>query len=159
MIAAVEAQSKEPFQYKNNVQFELGGHGLIYSFNYERIILNYPRFKTTGQTGFSYYPPILGFRDTWIPVGLNEILSFGKHHIDLGLGFVFNWEAGRDSENNPNVWFWSKMASFRIGYRYQKADSRFLLRIAFTPVIEYGINRNLNYEIHPLRGASIGYVF
>ena len=36
------------FENKNSVQLELGGHGAFYSVNYERLILNKPRFKTTG---------------------------------------------------------------------------------------------------------------
>jgi hypothetical protein len=53
----------------------------------------------------SYYPPSVGFRDTWFPVCVNELFSFGIHHLEAGLGFVINKEAVRDVENNPTTWY------------------------------------------------------
>ena len=50
----------QKIENKNSIQIELGGHGLFYSINYERIIINGDRFKTTGQLGISYYPPNTG---------------------------------------------------------------------------------------------------
>jgi hypothetical protein len=148
-------QSINKFQHKNSFQFELGGHGLVYSINYERLIINANRFKTAAQLGCSYYPPSTGVRDLWIPFGINEIISFGKHHIEAGLGYVLIREAARDQENNPDYWFWTNLYSGRIGYRFQKPDGRLILRAAFTPVIEY----DAAFEFHPLGGVAVGYSF
>ncbi len=105
------------FRKKNSIQLEAGGHGMFYSINYERIIFNADKFKTAAQAGFSYYPKITGVRDFWIPLLVNEIFSFQKHHIELGAGYVIIREASRDIENNPVSWFWSGVISGRIAYR------------------------------------------
>ena len=91
-------------------------------------------------------------------MGINEIFSLGNHHIEAGLGFIAIREAARDSENNPDYWFWSTMFSGRVGYRYQKPDGRFLFRAGFTPVLEVGGGTNAT-EFHPLAGVSFGYTF
>src|SRR6056300_633235 len=153
-----QEENSSVFQRRNNIQLELGGHGFAYSLNYERIIINRAKYKTTAQLGMSYYPPTIGFRDTWIPICVNELFSFGKHHLEFGLGLVLKYEAGRDIENNPTHWFWSTLAAGRIGYRYQKPDSRFLLRAGFTPF--YELDRHLHGDVfHPFGGISIGYAF
>ena len=148
-------ENNSVFQNKNSLQFDIGGHGLFYSVNYERILLNGNQFKTASQIGFSYYPASTGIRDFWMPIGINEILSFGKHHIEAGLGYIVIREATRDLENNPDEWFWSSLMSGRIGYRFQKPGGRLILRAAFTPFMEYGAA----HEFHPSGGISVGYNF
>ena len=144
------------FNRKNSIQVETGGHGLIYSLNYERVIFNGSSFKTVAQAGISYYPPSTGVRDCWIPIVLNELVSFNKHHIEAGIGHVFIREAGRDSENNALEWFWSGVFTGRLGYRYQVPDRRIIFRLGFTPFLEY---ENRHYEFHPSGGITIGYSF
>lgn len=143
------------FQHKNSVQLDIGGHGLFYALNYERILLNGNRFKTASQVGISYYPAPTGIRDLWMPIGINELFSLGNHHIEAGVGYIVIREASRDAENNPDEWFWSSLMSGRIGYRFQKPGGRLILRAAFTPVMEHGTA----HEFHPLGGASVGYSF
>jgi hypothetical protein len=160
-------------QYKNSIQFDVGGHGLFYSLNYERILLNGNNFKTAAQAGISYYPASTGIRDVWIPISINELYTIGNHHIEFGLGIVPIREAARDADNNPRYWFWSGLFSGRIGYRYQKPGGRFLFRAGFTPVVESGLeythlgesmDRTYTWvsgfrEFIPLAGVSIGYAF
>ena len=54
--------------------------------------------------------------------------------------------------------------SFKIGYRYQNPAGRFLMKIAFTPIIDYGrviIGDKTFYfpEFHPSGGLTLGYNF
>ncbi len=147
---------KKSFTYKNSVQIELGGHGLVYSLNYERVLLNGQRFKTTGQVGFAYYPPGAHIIDIWIPVEINEILSFNKHHIELGFGYVFMNEAIRRENNSVESREWEGLYSGRIGYRYQKPNGRFVLRVSFTPL--FG-SLDAPFEFHALGGVALGYSF
>jgi len=144
------------FSLKNSFQIEAGGHGLFYSLNYERILINGNQFKTAAQAGFSFYPKQTGVRDVWMPVVINELFSFTKHHIELGVGHVFIREASRDVENNPLAWFWSGAFTGRLGYRYQSPDGRIIFRLGFTPFLEY---EDRQYEFHPSGGLSIGYCF
>jgi len=143
------------FQNKNSFLFELGGNGFAYSFNYERIIINGNNFKTAAQIGIAYYPPSTGMRDIWFPICINELYSFGSHHIEGGLGYAIIREATRDAENNPDEWFWTGVFTGRIGYRYQKPDGRLVLRAGFTPFMEHGTA----HEFHPWGGVSVGYSF
>jgi hypothetical protein len=164
---SVHAQDSKTFDYKNNIQLELGGHGLIYSINYERILINNELLKTSGQIGIAYYPPLIGFRDIWIPIGVNEILSVNNHHFEAGVGTVIIREAARDSNNTATNWSWDAFLSARVGYRYQKPQGRFLLRVAFTPVVETNLFSKLPRELyggllsefHPLAAVSVGYSF
>ena len=153
---------EEKFNHLNSIQLEMGGHGLFYSLSYERIILNGNKFKTAGQFGLSYYPSNTGIRDLWLPFVVNEIFSFRNHHIETGLGIIGIREAKRDMENNPEEWFWSKILTARLGYRYQKPHSRYLFRAGFTPFLELlddGITNTLHTEFHPSAGIAFGYAF
>ena len=91
-----------------------------------------------------------------MPICVNELYSFGNHHIEGGLGYVVIREAIRDTENNPEEWFWSGVFTGRIGYRFQKPDGRLILRAGFTPFLEH---EDIATEFHPSGGASIGYSF
>lgn len=148
----------EPFQKKNSLQLELVGPTVFYSLNYERILINGGRFKTAAQLGISYYPPKMGMRDIWFPMGINEIISFGNHHIEAGIGYMPIREAYRDPDLQVREWFWSHMVTGRIGYRYQKPNGHLILRAAFTPVLEIDILGHGD-EFHPLGGVSVGYSF
>ncbi len=142
------------FQYLNNFQIEAGGHCVVYSINYERFFLNSNSYKTSVQIGISYYPPKSGIRDFWIPVSVNGLKSYGKHHVEAGIGMVAVREAIRDAEYEAQEWFWSAFISGRIGYRYQKPNGRLTLRIGFTPLLELDA-----IEFHPLAGLAVGYTF
>jgi len=157
LAITVNSQDKDrnPFERKNSIQLDFGGPGLFYSFNFESILLNKRQFKTASQVGLSYYPPMTGIRDVWIPIGLNELMSFNKHHVEMGIGYIVIREAIRDPENNPDEWFWSGLMSARIGYRYQKPDGRLILRAGFTPIMEHGTA----HEIHPSGVISVGFNF
>lgn len=145
----------QSFARNNSIQLELFGHGLFYSVNYERIILNGQKFKTTAQAGISYYPPSTGVIDIWIPVVLNELISFNQHHAEVGAGYIFINEALRGMENEVMSRNWDGFITARLGYRYQKPAGRFLFRAAFTPIFEYSETK----EFHPSGGLAVGYIF
>jgi hypothetical protein len=155
-----ECQKKysSPGALKNSIEFELFGHGLFYSLNYERLFLNYKRFKTLGQIGIAYYPEITGVIPLWIPVSVNQLISFDSHHMELGIGQVIHNEGDRSN--------YEAFGSFKVGYRYQKTGSRLLFKIAFTPFIEYWStlscykhSHDLLLEFHPSGGIALGYNF
>lgn len=158
VIAATLSQNTETqagvFSYKNSVQTELFGHGLIYSINFERIILNRPIFNTSGQAGFSYYPAGTGLIRLWLPVLFNEIVSFNNnHHAECGLGYVFREDVGE----------WDGLLTCRLGYRYQNPTERLVIRLAFTPFFEIkrgnGNEDSKNTTWYPSGGISVGYCF
>ncbi|MFA5816870.1 MAG: hypothetical protein WC865_14760 [Bacteroidales bacterium] len=143
------------FTYRNSVQFELFGHGLIYSLNYECVLINRNRLKTTAQIGFSYYPPAAGYREIWIPVGINEMISFNKHHIEIGIGQVLTNERPIRDFTGTYHREWDGFFSGRIGYRYQKPNGRLIIRAGFTPFLEY----LEQIAFHPSGALTVGYCF
>lgn len=144
------------FQNKNSFHIDLGVHGILFAVHYERIIINNRLFKTAGQIGISYFPPIFGNKYLWIPLEINEICSFKNHHIEAGFGMVVIRETD-----------WGGLLSGRIGYRYQKPSGRFIFRVGLTPVFESNLVDVPNgfikllylSEFNYFPGVSIGYSF
>ena len=139
------------FQYLNSAQFELGGGGGAFSFNYEHIILNKLKFKTAAQFGISHliyesnFSPVLRIEAT-------EIMSFNKHHIEVGLGVTSYYL--KPSTGTVGNWYTDIVP--RAGYRYQKPNGRFLFRIGFTPFIDTKESSN---QFQSWGGLSFGYTF
>jgi hypothetical protein len=143
-----ELQTKENFSNKNSVQFELFGHGEFYSVNYERILFNGHRFKTTAQLG-AYYNPFASSNVLGFPLLINELLTFKSHHMEIGAGVVLSHQYAFDDY----IQLWALIPNARVGYRYQPADGRFILRTAWTPHMgQYG-------DLKHYAGLSVGYSF
>ncbi len=146
-----------PHSLKNSIELELFGHGLFYSLNYERLILNFKKFKTLGQIGIAYYPEHAGIIPLWVPMSINQLISFDSHHIELGIGHVIHNDGDKSN--------YEAFGSFKVGYRYQKPGSRLLFKIAFTPLIDYWSTvvtenyHDLPIEFHPSGGITLGYNF
>ena len=156
---AINDKSSEKFRFKNSIQIDVFGHGCFYSINFERILLNSNKFKTSGQIGVSYYPETSGVIPLWIPISVNELISFNSHHIEFGLGQVIINDRLPDGTNDYKLF-----GSFKIGYRFQKPDSKYLMKIAFTPIIDYWDKFDSNFngpkvEFIPWGGLTFGYNF
>jgi hypothetical protein len=157
VTSQTEPEKPKVFENTTSVQAELFGHGLYYSISFEKIILNGQRFKTSAQAGAAFYPSSMDIRGNfWVPVLLNEIISFGNHHAEIGGGFLFINEPVasptiRESESKE----WNPMATGRLGYRYLKPDGQWIFRLAFTPIIEEWSTD----MIHPSGGIAVGYAF
>jgi hypothetical protein len=158
LIPAFSQSHSSQFTRENSVQLEAGGHGLFYSLNYERILLNSNRIKWTVQSGMAYYPPKFGIIQFWIPITTNVLYSMNKHHIELGVGRTLTLESSVPKEVSTDF-FWVA----RLGYRYQKPDGRLVFRASFAPIFESGSNRGkFSFslaQIHPLPALAVGYCF
>lgn len=129
------------FNYKNNVQLELFGSAGLYSINYERIIFNQNKYKTVGELGFSRIPISEG-NGMSFPISINQLISFQRHHIELGVGATPNYVS---DYLYPG---WDIHYSARIGYRYQKPHRRFIFRAGVVPIFAfpgYGIWGAVNF--------------
>ena len=151
------AQEKPQFNFlkKNSVQLDLGGPGLLYSIGYERIILNGSRFKTAGKIGAAYYPPALGFIEVWLPVSVSEIISFGNHHAEVGIGYTFvndKYTSAIGEESRK----WDGFITPNLSYRYQKPQGRFIFKAGVTPFFERYAD---SYDMHFSGGVVFGYAF
>ena len=180
IITTIHAQKEEKlsyvFKYKNSVQLGLMGHGAFYSVNYERVLLNYSRFKTTAEIGAGYYPDeiaegLLDVYTLWMPVMINNFYSLsptlGHQNIEAGIGHVFirdrHFSIAYPRYYGLKKWY-QGYAVFKIGYRYQKPEGRMIFRIYYSPFIEYYVDfyhgGNIGYrDFHHWGGISIGYAF
>lgn len=143
----LNAQQTEPFYFKNNLQLELGGHGLIYSLNYERIFVNATKMKMTTKVGVSYYGPESGVIGFWLPFSVNGLWSFDLHHVEFGIGQVITKEKIGEARGN-SVDDWDMLGTMILGYRWQKPEGRFLFRAVFTPFLVINYNQR---QVEPAR--------
>lgn len=161
------------FENRNSINLELAGHGGLYSINYERVLINHERFKTVVDAGLSLYPESTGMSLSWIPTVISELISFDEHHIEIGLGHIFTVDNPpiKDPLGDPLPFYQDgNFFTGRLAYRYQKEDSRLILKLAFTPILEYGFyskdgstfdsKKTISFsEFHHYAGVSIGYAF
>ncbi len=145
----------EIFRYRNSVQLEAFGPGGYYSLNYERTLVNLPRLKTSFQTGGAYYPPSTGVITLLFPVRINQLYSFGRHHLESGIGAIFTFSDTDNGATPLRNYDYELFFTGSLGYRYQKPEGRWMFKVLFTPVLEYEQNK----EIIPTGGLSLGYNF
>ncbi|MCC6727476.1 MAG: hypothetical protein IT258_23430 [Saprospiraceae bacterium] len=170
------AQSDQPTKrfYQNHASVSLGGNGLAYSLNYERLFLKAHPLNFSIEVGAAYYPKSTGVSTFWLPFSVNTIFFEGKHHLETGVGASFDSDSWKYSEYNL-VDGSDYYATLKIGYRYQQAGSRFVFRASFSSFVEtnkFFENRQdifrstgsrdkikLNSDFHPWGGISLGYAF
>jgi hypothetical protein len=153
------------FTNNNNAQIELGGHGLYYSLNYERVLINRQKFKTTAQIGFALYPPNSQSKDSCrfchtfrrLPILINELISFDRHHIELGLGYLLAQNTYALSGGGSVDSGWTGFIAGRLGYRYQKPNGRLIIRAGFTPLLS--TSSYFGKRFYSWGGLAIGYSF
>ncbi len=133
--------SLQVFRYKNSIDIEAFGHGGYYSINYERIFLNKSKFKLSGQVGFQY------IKGLTIPVSINQLTSFGNHHLEFGIGHSVIFLG---PPTGPELIILAKLC-----YRYQKPNGRLLFKVGFTPFIPYRVFKGF----FPWGGITFGFNF
>ncbi|MCC7029225.1 MAG: hypothetical protein IT257_02895 [Chitinophagaceae bacterium] len=151
--------TSEKFERNNGIEVNAGGHGIFYSFGYERYLLNTKKLKLTAKCNMAYYPPKLDLaRTLWIPITVNGIYSFGKHHAELGAGLMLakdhlnlNFKMQNTIDGDAQIF-----PVFSAGYRYQKPAGRYYYKVMFTPVMEYSETFS---DFYPLGGLTFGYTF
>lgn len=128
----------------HTIFLELAGNTGSYSINYDNIFFSQNCTKFTFRIGFSILPtkPIL----ILLPLEFNGLLGKSKHFFEYGLGYT--------PALNENKY--KNLLLVRIGYRFQKREGGFFLRIGFTPVI-IDIDNILTFR--PWGAVGIGYCF
>lgn len=139
-----------------NVFAELGGQGLLFTFNYDTRFSN-KRNGIGGRAGIGYFA-VDGDHITTVPIGLNYLLGKGKNFFEIGLGatlvslgssngdFFFTNDNGNNSESTV-------IGTMSFSYRLQPIDSGFSLRAGLTPIF------NADGFIPYYAGLSLGYTF
>ncbi|MFN0275802.1 MAG: hypothetical protein ACKVPJ_08665 [Chitinophagales bacterium] len=151
------AQTEEKISTQSTY-VELGGNGLIVSFNYDT---RFSRTKPGGlgaKAGFGGLA-IGDFKIFTVPLNLNYLLGKNGKYFEVGLGTVYT-TAGFFQDEDSNVAQF--LGTMIFGYRSQPVDGGFTFRAGLTPV--FG---NLKVEGEPdtfifipyFGGISFGYAF
>jgi hypothetical protein len=153
------AETDRPIDAPNAIYFELGGNGIIYTFNYDRRFQD----KLTGRIGLMYVGGSVSTSEgesgeadiLLIPVMVNGLLGGGNHRFELGLGPVFAGASGSGTtvegvDFEASGFGFGGVAS-TIGYRHQPVDGGFVFRIGLTPF--------LLGDFALWGGLSLGYAF
>lgn len=161
-----------PYTRLNSVQFELLGNGGHYSLNYERILVNGPRFKTAARIGAAVWSPPIFVQgmlpELWMPMLVNEQISFGSHHLQGGAGLLltnfvdFPGTNFRFVENGGRVVY--PYATGELGYRFQRPECRLMFKLSYTPFYRLYTTREFFENALGGRwghsgGLAVGYAF
>ena len=141
-------QERRTFKRTSSVQVEALGYGGYYSVNYERILYNMARFKLGVQLGAGYLPASTGAVPLNLPLTVNGLISFNRHHIECGPGAMLSYDEISDDNHELKPYL-----CFKAGYRYQPPLSRWLVKALFTPLLELTEDK----EFLPWGALGIGY--
>jgi len=104
------------------VNFEMGGNGLFYTINYDRLLFQSDHYRTGFRIGFGIFPFASELEPSkaalFIPVELNSLFGPKKHHLEVSIGATYN-NLLQGSE------FWM---TGRVGYRMQGPNGGFFFR-------------------------------
>lgn len=156
----------KPYSYhsaKNTIYSELLGSTLSYSINYDRIIFQKRKLKSSLVIGGA----LLYRYEIFYPCfKIGNILFIGNrnNHFEIGVGITY-LEQVTDSYKYGIEHTKALILDARIGYRYKKPDGGFFFNIAFVPLValtvfddvydDYG---NSRYEgIQPFGAFGFGY--
>lgn len=130
---------------KRTIYFELAGSGGIASINYEKEFAIKPKSTFIWRTGLSF-APIDKNNGTGIvfPLMVHWVKGENAHKLDIGLGQGI-------TVTTRGSFFALTTAS--IGYRYQNPSKKWFYRVAYTPLISYLID----FQIQHWGGISFGY--
>ncbi len=139
---------------------EFGGTGLIYSINYDRILIQDEKLAISANFGATYIPSFFPNSDfTHIygnSLGFSTLIGASKHFAEIGFNASYWYMKDIDDSS-----YWLTFLPIRLGYRYQKKTSGLFLKMAFMPIIPIyqDADASLLYPLTPHFGAGIGWSF
>lgn len=146
-----------PFAAKNSVYLEVGGNALLYSVNYERLLIG----NLSARVGISTIPGWFPWVDesddgaglVMVPVLASVMFGPENHHFEVGAGATFgNASVDIGDLEGSESWVYG---SGMIGYRYQRPEGGPVFRATVTPLfIEV-----LDISVLPMIGLSLGRSF
>lgn len=138
--AALRAQPAEQALY-----LELGGSGGLGSVNYERVFREGRTVAWAWRAGFSLAPIDRNNGTALVfPVMAHALVGRSAHRLDIGLG------QGLTVTTRGSAF---ARATTTLGYRYAPSDGRFFGRLAYTPILSYLVDR----QIEHWGGLTLGY--
>ena len=131
----------------NQLYFELVGHGLMYSVNYERMILE-DFYLKAGASVFEF-GLWEGTEDKFMvfPVSLGVVTGKTRHHNEFGAGIDIIYRKDLQDDRVSNTYFTPiALAAYRYHY-----ENGWVFRASFTPFLD-----TEREKIFPYFGLSFG---
>lgn len=154
------SQSSQNDVSRNSFYFEAFGTAILYSLNYDRLLVVKERSSLAGRIGFTYVPKI---ENPEHGPGLNiEIVGLwgaSNHHLEIGSGSTFFYLVQNEESYSPQSTSLFLLTN-RVGYRFQKREGGLLFRIGFTPLFAINVDKDISSfdrSFYPMGGMSIGY--
>ncbi len=121
------------YQGQQAVFVEAGGNGIIWSLNYDRILVSKEYWKLSGRVGAQYTPWLDSLSVVGVPVELVYLSGDYRHFMEFGAGAALFHSDRQIPEGAPipNTFI---NASMRLGYRYQRPEGGFFWRVGFVPM-------------------------
>ena len=153
------AQAQQVKKANNAMYVELGGNGLWYSMNYERLVQPSVAFRL----GLSYMSvsaasggASASVSSTGVPITVSYLLGGGGSKLEIGAGVLLEKFSGQASSG-----FGEKASGTGVypvgtavfGYRYMPVSGGFNFKLAFTPVYHPDLG------FFPWGGLSFGFGF
>lgn len=136
---AQEVRPTQSESAKHTIFLELGGNGIAYSLNYDRLLSSGKWFSTSARAGVFanwWNGGALGF-----PLEINGLLGKQKHFLEIGAGAMYSygiegvkWLTPNDQGKEGYENYSAIHVSGRIGYRFQKPEGGFFFKAAYTPM-------------------------
>jgi len=154
----VDAQSSDV--KKNSVNFELAGSGLLYSVNYDRLLVIDNKMRFSSTIGAWYIPLIEQVSEfeymIGTTIGVNTLFGTQTHFAELGLNISY-----MNMKDTESSFYHTLYLPIRLGYRYQKDDGGLFFRASFLPIVAIiqDVDAEFLYPITPHFAIGVGYGF
>jgi len=136
-------------QTRNSIFAELGGQGLLFTFNYDA------RFqKKENGPGFRAGIGYMKMDETSVftmPVSFNYLLGKNSKFLELGIGGTLANAEMFDSGTGMQIF-----GTMSFCYRYQPTDGGFSYRVGLSPIFGF---QGGGFFFPYYGGASVGYSF
>ncbi len=153
----------------NTIYGEVLGGGLLYSLNYDRLIID----QLAVRAGFSYISitasstsggetSSASVSSIQIPVGANYVgLYSGSHGLETGLGATLVYASGSGSSigYSTSASGVGGFGTINVGYRLQPVDGGFNFRIGGQILFGKGFGEDGGWGVFPWGYMSFGYTF
>lgn len=140
---------------KNIIYFELLGNGFLYSFNYERILVNSEIISLHARVGYSRFKFTVFntlIDGELIPVNLNINIGSGNSRFELGAGATFSRMNPGEKDEHKEI-----NGTINLGYRYHPYNAKSNIGPSFRIGITNVIGPKTNLSLWPYASAGVAF--
>lgn len=161
------AQTSQPAEGRHMLYVEGLGSSLIYSLNYEGIIVRKKSFQFSVRAGLGAFPQyFFDFNNNWLSptlvIPMEPIICIGKKNSRFEASFGYTHFITPNAIDSVNIYesysAYNGTLSVTLGYRFEKPTGGFFLRTGMVGM--YSINFNNSSPMFWLApNLCIGYKF